>query len=148
MDLPVLNSKRVLLELALYLEGSGDAIEDLLQRNQLTPEDLQTLLLNPVFKMDLGKMREEVRDHGLTFKIKARTMAEELLKTTWDLTQDAMTSSTVKADLIKSVVEWGGLRPKTATETAGTGGGVKILINLGGNSGREITIPAVPAEIE
>lgn len=129
-DLPILSSKRVMLEIALYLEGSGDTVEDILNRNQITPEDLKILVANPIFKADLARVREEVRENGLTFRVKARTMAEELLKTTWDITQDNSTSPAVKADLIKACVEWGDLKPKSK-ENAGVGaGGVRIVFNF------------------
>lgn len=146
LDLPVLSSKRVCLELALYLEGSGDTVEDLIQRNQLTPDQLQLLVSNPIFREDLKRMREEVREKGLTFKVKSRTMAEELLKTTWDITQDPTTSPAVKADLIKAVVEWGDLRPRKEGGGDNAGGGVRILINLGENT-REITYEPAPDAI-
>lgn len=131
MDLPVLHSKRVMLEIALYLEGSGDTVEDLIARNQISADDLQKLLSNPIFRTDLGRMREEVREKGLTFRVKARAMAEELLKSTWMLTQDNNVSPTVRADLIKAVVEWGDLKPKNKESSQEAGGGIRILINLG-----------------
>lgn len=129
-DLPVLNSKRILLEVALYLEHSGDTVEDICERNQITPENLQVLLQNPIFTADLRRVREEVREHGLTFRVKARTMAEELLKTTWQITQDSTASPAVKADLIKAVVEWGDLKPKSKDANVNAGGGVRIMINF------------------
>lgn len=134
-DLPLLSSKRIMLELALQLEGSGDEVADIIERNQISPEQLLIMLANPVFKADLARVRDEVREHGLTFRIKARTMAEELLKTTWQITQSDTTSPAVKADLIKSVVEWGDLKPKNKETGQGTGGGVRILINLSNNGG-------------
>lgn len=134
-QLYLLNSKRLLLELALQLEGSGDDVSDIITRNQISPEQLLQLLANPVFKADLARVREEVREHGLTFRIKARTMAESLLKTTWDITQSDTTSPAVKADLIKAVVEWGDLKPKSKDTGGNSGGGVRILIDLSGNGG-------------
>lgn len=145
-ELTLLSSKRVMLELALYLEGSGDDVTDLLQRHNMQPEELQKLLSNPIFRADLTKMRAEVREKGLTFKVKARTMAEELLKTTWELTQDTTTSPAVKADLIKAVVEWGDLKPKSKDGNTDNGGGVRIMINLSDNTTpRTINVTPSPA---
>ena len=143
--LPILNSKRVLLEIALYLEGSGDTVEDVCNRNQITPEELLILLANPIFKGDLVRTREEVREHGLTFRVKARTMAEELLKTTWEITQDSTTSPAVKADLIKACVEWGDLKPKNKDMGQIGSGGVKIQINFRGGGPHEKDIIELPA---
>lgn len=147
LDLPVLHSKRVMLEIALYLEGSGDTVEDLISRNQISADELQKLLSNPIFRTDLSRMREEVREKGLTFRVKARAMAEELLKSTWLLTQDNNVSPTVRADLIKAVVEWGDLKPKNKESAQDMGGGIKILINLGSTAppllveGTQVTLP-------
>jgi fibronectin type 3 domain-containing protein len=52
----------------------------------------------------------------------------------------------VKADLIKSTVKWGGLEPKGDVTTEGTGGGVKITINLGGQEHAATVIDAEPIE--
>ena len=148
-DLPILSSKRICLELALYLEGSGDTVADILQRNQLVPEQLNTLLVNPIFRAELTKQREEIREKGLTFRVKARTMAEELLKTTWDLTQDTSSSAAVRADLIKAVVEWGDLKPRNKDGASPDSGGVRIMINLGGNDQKSIDVtPSPPLVIE
>jgi hypothetical protein len=68
----------------------------------------------------------------MTFKLKARAQAEELLTTSWTLIHSPDVSAAVKADLIKSTVKWGGLEPKNEVNAEGASGGVKITINLGG----------------
>jgi hypothetical protein len=68
----------------------------------------------------------------MTFKLKARAQAEELLTTSWMLIHDSAVSPAVKADLIKSTVKWAGLEPKGEVTNEGNGGGVRININLGG----------------
>lgn len=144
-------SKRLMLELALYLEGSGDTLPDLCERNHVSPEELQDIVANSVFRDDLKKMRVEVREHGLTFRVKAKTMAEELLKTTWELTQDGAASPAVRADMIKSVVEWADLKPRNKGTEQGVAGGVQILINLGENSARvphTIDVPRVTEDVD
>jgi hypothetical protein len=78
--------------------------------------------------------REEVRTKGLTFRVKARAQAEELLKTSWILIHDPIVSPAVKADLIKSTVKWAGLDTTPAGENANSAGGVTITINLGGQT--------------
>jgi hypothetical protein len=50
------------------------------------------------------------------------------------LIHDPGVSAAVKADLIKSTVKWAGLEPKNDVATEGTGGGVRITINLGGKN--------------
>ena len=75
-----------------------------------------------------------MREKGLTFKLKARAQAEELLTTSYLLIHDPAVSPAVKADLIKSTVKWAGLEPKNTEVSDGAAGGVKITINLGGQT--------------
>jgi hypothetical protein len=83
-----------------------------------------------VFLKKVDHYRTEIRDKGMTFRLKARAQAEELLGTSYLLIHDPSVSPAVKADLIKSTVKWAGLEPKDNVQ-ADAGGGVKITINLG-----------------
>jgi hypothetical protein len=84
-----------------------------------------------VFLKKVEELRSEIRANGMTFKLKARAQAEELLTTSWTLIHSPDVSAAVKADLIKSTVKWGGLEPKTNEGgEGGTSGGVSITINL------------------
>jgi hypothetical protein len=133
MDLSPFNytkwTDRLAFDMALLLEGSGEAMEELLQRHRLTTDDISGFSKDPVFIKKVEHYREEVRDKGLTFRMKARAQAEELLVTSWTLIHSPDVSAAVKADLIKQTVKWGGLEPKNEVE-ATAGGGVKITINL------------------
>jgi len=100
-----------------------------------------------VFLKKVEHYREEVREKGLTFKLKARAQAEELLTTSWMLIHDPAVSPAVKADLIKSTVKWGGLEPKNEAVVEGGGGGVRITINLGSNPNDARTIEADTTEV-
>ena len=82
----------------------------------------------------------------MTFKVKARAQAEELLTTSWTLIHSPDVSAAVKADLIKSTVKWGGLEPKNDVLTEGGSGGVKITINLGDQEHRATIVDAEPDE--
>ena len=99
-------SDRLAMDIALVLEHSGDSLDE------------------------VGFLRGEVREKGMTFRLKARAQAEELLTTSWTLIHSPDVSAAVKADLIKSTVKWGGLEPRgdIATDSAT---GVSITINLG-----------------
>lgn len=125
-------SNRLAFDVALRLEGSGEDMQDILLRHNRSTMQLVEYSKDPVFDQRVKQYREEIRDKGVTFKLKARAQAEELLKTSWALIHDVSVSPAVKADLIKSTVKWAGLEPKNdAPDTGGTGG-VRIMINLGG----------------
>jgi hypothetical protein len=136
---------RFAFDLALLLEGSGEKIDELLDRHEFDASDLLTFNKDTLFHKKVEAYREEVRTKGLTFRVKARAQAEELLKTSWLLIHDPVVSPAVKADLIKSVVRWAGLETPPKEEGIGGAGGVTITINLGG---RQLDVTAKPAPLE
>lgn len=133
MDLSPFNytkwSDRLAFDMALLLEGSGEEMGEMLTRHRISQDDMLVFSKDPVFLKKVEHYREEVREKGLTFRMKARAQAEELLVTSWTLIHSPDVSAAVKADLIKQTVKWGGLEPKNETEVT-AGGGVRITINL------------------
>jgi len=139
---------RLAFDVALTLEGSGETLQEIISRHNITANDILTFKADPVFLKKVEHYRNEVRDKGLTFKLKARAQAEELLTTSWLLIHDPAVSPAVKADLIKSTVKWAGLEPKEAAVAEGSAGGVKITINLGSDPKDARTIEATTIEAE
>lgn len=94
----------------------------------LSLEDWETLKTHPQFLADLKVASDMVKKEGMSFKLKARMQAEELLATSWQLIHADGTPANVKADLIKSTMRWGGFDNKEV----GNGGGsaFNIQINL------------------
>lgn len=87
---------------------------------------------NPLFVADLAAAVEAVKKDGMSFKIKARLQAEELLKQSWRLIHapaDEVPPS-VKADLIKATMRWAGYDAKEAAATTNANA-FQININLG-----------------
>lgn len=140
-------SDRLAFDTALMLEGSGETLDEVKDRHKVTASDILVFNKDPVFLKKVESYRDEIRDKGMTFKLKARAQAEELLTTSWSLIHSPDTSAAVKADLIKSTVKWGGLEPKGDVTTEGTSGGVKITINLGGQEHQTRLIDAEPVEV-
>ena len=124
-------SDRLAMDIALALEGSGESIDEILSRHAITVDDLGKFNSDSIFLAKVGHLREEVREKGMTFRLKAKAQAEELLTTSWTLIHSPDVSAAVKADLIKSTVKWGGLEPQKDAAGDGTNlGGVTIQINL------------------
>lgn len=141
-------SDRLAFDVALTLEGSGESLQEVITRHNINANDILKFNADPVFLKKVEHYRTEVREKGMTFKLKARAQAEELLTTSWLLIHSADVSPAVKADLIKSTVKWAGLEPKDAGPGDVGGGGVKITINLGPDARDMRTIEASTTEIE
>ena len=149
-NLPLNHTKwndRLAFDVALTLEGSGDTLQEVITRHRISANDILTFNADPIFLKKVEGYRTEFREKGLTFKLKARAQAEELLTTSWLLIHDSSVSPAVKADLIKSTVKWAGLEPKDAGPQDNGTGGVKITINLGSDPRDARTIEAT-TEIE
>ena len=127
-------SDRLAFDVALALEGSGESLDEIKQRHGITANDLLVFNKDRVFLKKVEHYRDDIREKGLTFKLKARAQAEELLTTSWGLIHSPDVSPAVKADLIKSTVKWAGLETKTDEGTGGASGGVRININFGNNA--------------
>jgi hypothetical protein len=150
-NLPLNHTKwndRLAFDVALTLEGSGESLQEIMGRHSITANDILVFNSDPIFLKKVEHYRAEVRDKGLTFKLKARAQAEELLTTSWLLIHDPAVSPAVKADLIKSTVKWAGLEPKNEVTADTGGGGVRITINLGNDTKDVRTIEATTVENE
>lgn len=141
-------SDKLAFDVALRLEGSGDELNNLLDKHHITTVDLLALNSDGVFLKQVANYRDEIHERGLTFRLKARAQAEELLLTSWKLIHAPEVSPTVKADLIKSTVKWAGLEPKDGAQTGDAGGGVKITINLGASESSAKLINEYPTGLD
>lgn len=141
-------SDRLAFDVALTLEGSGETLQEVMGRHSIDANDLIVFKRDPVFLKKVEHYRDEVREKGMTFRLKARAQAEELLTTSYLLIHDPGVSPAVKADLIKSTVKWAGLEPKNDDNAEGAAGGVRITINLGSSQKDARTIEATTVEAE
>lgn len=151
MDTSVFNhtkwSDRLAFDVALTLEGSGETMNEIMGRHQITASDIIKFNSDPVFHKKIEHYRTEIRDKGMTFRLKARAQAEELLTTSYLLIHSPEVSPAVKADLIKSTVKWAGLEPKENQQIE-AGGGVRITINLGDGPEDSRIIDVTPEKMD
>jgi len=120
------------IELALKTASPGE----LRTEYGYTDEEWQALRTNPVFLSELAGACELVRQEGMSFKLKAKLIAEENLKEVFRLTRDPQCPAQVRGKLIELTARWAGFDPRTNGEE-GQGGGalvantLQIQINLG-----------------
>lgn len=95
-------------------------------------EEWTRLKDDPGFLADLAAAVQMVKKEGMSFKLKARLQAEELLKTSWRLIHSPTDEvpSSVKADLLKATMRWAGYDVKEQA-VGGGGNALNIQINLG-----------------
>lgn len=95
-------------------------------------EDWLALKYNSDFLVDLKTAIDMVKKEGMSFKLKAKLQAEELLKTSWRLIHSGSeTPPSVKADLLKATMRWAGYDAKEALPGNANQTALNIQINLG-----------------
>ena len=99
---------RMTYELALAL----DPVSEILARYHVTEKDFQRFRKQPAFMQQIVDYRAEIREKGLTFRAKAKIMAEDLLGTAYELIHSPATPANVKADLIKWTSKVAALDPQ------------------------------------
>lgn len=118
---------RFVLEVAMYLEGSGEPLADILKAYNLQPSDLKDFVSQTLFRQKLDAYRHQIRENGLSFRVKARAQAELLLDTSWKVIHDKEVSAAVKADLIKWTAKMAGYEP---SEKDGLAQGQQVVVNI------------------
>lgn len=109
-------------------------IKSICEAYGITREAWREIAVDPTFVATVQMWREELQKDGVSFKIKARLQAEELLKTSWNMIHgpDDVVPANVKADLIKFTIRAAGL---DGSKDQANGGGnttaMQININLG-----------------
>lgn len=122
--------ERLAVELALRMEDP----EVIFQRYGYTPEQADALMETASFTILLARIGKEIAENGLSFKAKIRAIAEDLLPTAHALATDALTSSSVRADIIKWAAKMAGHEPKEAKDDGRSGGGLNLSITFAGQA--------------
>ena len=148
-------SDRLALDLALAIEDKASnkvpMLEQIIEENNITVADLSNYLNDSSFCTAVEAWQADIKENGMTFKMKCQAQAEALLPVAWDMVNDPKTGPSVRADIIKSVVRWAGLdfNPKSTEINTGTTQ-PSIIINMGDKpitvegGGPRPTLDAIP----
>jgi len=124
---------RLAYELALEM----DTAENVFERYGFTKDRAVALLGNAAFVATVKKYREEVIAGGVSFRLKAKIQAEDLLTHSYEMATDPEVPPAVRADLIKWTARVAALEPKDKGEGGGgAGGGFTLNISFGGPAPR------------
>lgn len=119
------------LPIEVALQASSP--EDICDAYNLSEQDWTALLDNPSFRQEVADAADALKKDGMSFKMKARLQAEELLKTSWALIHSPNddVAPSVKADLIKFTIRAAGLDgSKDQAANQQQGPALSIQINL------------------
>lgn len=93
------------IELALRMKP----VKDICEAYGITQAEWIALCSDEVFKQDLRKRIVEVREDGVSFRMKAGLQGEEYLKKIWEMVHAGESvPAAVKADLMKFVIRAAG----------------------------------------
>jgi len=137
--------ERLAYELALKLDDSGE----IFARHGYNGEQALALLETKEFPALLERVVEEVREKGLSFRAKARVMAEDLLQHGYEIATDELASAAVRADLIQWMARVADLEPaKKDGKDVGAGGGLHLSITFAGQAPQTVTTGREPITLE
>jgi len=127
------NHERLACELALKM----DSTEDVFARYGYDAAGAAELMESPAFTTLLGRIGVEIRENGLSFRQKAKAIAEELLPTAFDIATDPLQSAAVRADLIKWSAKVAGHEP-SPKDTQQVGAGFTLNLTFAGQAPEKI----------
>lgn len=109
--------------------GAKLPISDVLAAEGATESFLETALSDPLFQNLVKKYATELKENGFSFQAKCRVIAEDVLKTQYQIITDRDTPAAVRVKAIENIVEWGDLKP-SAVNASKNQGGPMFSINI------------------
>lgn len=119
---------RIAYEIALAV----DSPTAVFAKYGISQEHAVRLATNAAFGATLRKYQEEISASGISFKLKAKIQAEDLLTHSYLMATDPEVPPAVRADLIKWTARVAGLEPKEKDSGAGGAGGFTLNISFAG----------------
>lgn len=102
-------------------------VREICEGYEIDRDAFERICKNPVFQKAYEDAVKMLQIEGMSYRLKARMQAEELLKTSWEMIHDKLTPAAVRADLIKHTAKVAGLEPK---EQSGSGSATPLQINI------------------
>jgi hypothetical protein len=139
------NHERLACELAMRFEEPLTVFA----RYGYDKDQALALLQNEEFGRLLEKVNKEVREKGLSFRAKARAMAEDLLPEAYAIATDDEASASVRADIIQWMTRVADLEPapKDKGQGGAGGGGFSLQIVFAGDKPQKV-VSQEPLTIE
>ena len=140
-DVPEIYRKtheRLAVELAMHVDDAAE----IFQRYGYTEDQAAELVESPAFIALMQYAQKAVVEEGLSFKMKAKLIAGELLPYAHDLATDPLISAAVRLQSIQWAAKMAGFEPKEAKDDGKTGGGLTLSITFAGQAPQQVV--AIP----
>jgi hypothetical protein len=135
--------ERMACELALRMEDA----EAIFRAYDYTPEQAATLCESQAFITLLERVTKEIQSSGLTFKTKAKAIAEDSLPFAYEMLSDPNCSSAVRLGTIQWVAKMAGHDVPPKADGA-VGGGFTLSITFAGQEPQKVISSHEPLTIE
>ena len=111
----------------------------------MSPSDFEYYLTDKVFAGYVKAYSTELQENGFSFSAKCRVLAEDALKSMYQIAKDDEAPAAARVKSVENLVEWAGLGKKAQNDLQTGGGGPKyqLVINF---SGRPETFNGVTIE--
>lgn len=121
------------LALELAMAGPDKAME-VFGRYKVDHAAAVELIQNPLFLKQLEQYKQELEASGMSFRMKARVLAEDLLPEAYVIAKDTMYPAAVRADMIQWMTKIADLEPVKANgkDVAQVGGFSLQILFAGG----------------
>ena len=117
------------IEIAMRTSGTRAVCE----AYGIAEDEWELIRHDPTFLADLQRAVDMLKEEGMSFRMKAKLQAEELLKTSWRMIHNPSTPPNVAADLIKSTARWAQYDVPPSQQAVAPGSGFSISINFNGD---------------
>jgi hypothetical protein len=117
---------RIAYALALGLSTPSDVF----RKYGVGLEEARRLIALPAFISTIKRYKEEVTEKGVTFRLKAKIQAEDLLTQSYALATDPEVPAAVRADIIKWTAKMAGLEPTEKEKGGGSGAGSGFNLSI------------------
>lgn len=122
--------ERLACELALRMEDA----DVIFTRYKYSPDAALVLMESPAFGELLARVSKEITETGLSFRTKARAIAEDCLPVAHMIVHDPLAPTSERVKTMQWVAKVGGLEPAPAKEEGASkgGGGLNLTITFAG----------------
>ena len=123
-----IDKEQFALALARSQVGEKLPVADVLKSQGVSEHLAETYFNDPTFVKHVKRLAQELTENGFGFEAKSRVLAEDALKTVYNIVQDKDAPAAVRMKGVENLVEWGGLKPKATGGPANAQAGFTIQI--------------------